>query len=137
VYTGVFVLIVAVTLTNISGARKQRAADEAARAKAAEKELAAASERILSEYSAEDENGHTTLSVTDMGEESDKVPRKAVGAGAVGVQDVEVDMNELLKELQALPGYRVQRQVATASFGRLYLSIYLSIHIYNIYIYIL
>ena len=97
------------TLTNVSGARKQRAADEAARAKAAEKELAEASERILSEYSAEDEHTNTTLSVTDRGEETDKVldkgPVKAVGAG-VGVQVVEVDMNELVKELQAMPGYR-------------------------------
>jgi len=32
-FSGVFILIVAVTLTNISGARKQRAADEAAHAK--------------------------------------------------------------------------------------------------------
>ena len=34
-FTGVFVLVVAVTMTNISGARKQRAADEAANAAAA------------------------------------------------------------------------------------------------------
>ena len=68
----------------------------------------------------------------------DKVQVNAVGAGAVRTPDVEVDMNELLQELQAmpqlptnsaakppmnseaqaLPGHRVQAKVATGSFGR-------------------
>jgi len=50
-FSGVVVLIIAVTLTNISGARKQRAADEAAAA--AEAEKAAALEASARAQSAE------------------------------------------------------------------------------------